>query len=222
VKSSFPENAECNAKAGTRLDMRNLRFRNGFSSSGLSAFAAAILLLAGCAANPQSGTVIQQPFFSSYDNSMVRYTAGRGGMLVETIGNPFSVPDAELQNRIAKMMEGAQYGPRMPFFATPPDDFKSIYKLRVSLNAAVTAQRICGKDSSAAAATGQQSGPMRVDAIVAFCSSEKRISSVRGYATNVVGPEDPKLRALLRTMTRLVLPPVDPHRRGNGRDDWDD
>jgi hypothetical protein len=201
------------------IQSKNLNVKHPWAAlAALIAF-----VLAGCAGNPQAGTVVQQPFFSSYDNSMVRYTAGRGGMLVQTVGNPFEIPDEELKARVAKMIEGAQYGPRMPFFATPPEDFKSIYKIRISLNTSMTAQQICRKDSAAQKTSGQQTGPIRVDAVLAFCSGENRISSVRGYAINVVGAEDPKLRSLLRTMTRLVLPPVDPNRIGNGRNDrdWD-
>ncbi|MDX1710220.1 MAG: hypothetical protein R3316_03685 [Rhodovibrionaceae bacterium] len=180
-------------------------------------------LLGACASGFEGGTFVRQPFFSSYDNSMLRYTAGRGGMLVQTIGNPFEAPPREVSRIVAGHMEGAQFGPRMPFFSTPPEGFGSIYRMRVSLNTTMTAQAICRRESTAQkTAPSRQRGAQRVDVVMAFCSGEKRISSVRGYATGVNGPRDPKFRSLLRIMTKVILPQRDPHRIGNGHgEDFD-
>ncbi|MDX1710221.1 MAG: hypothetical protein R3316_03690 [Rhodovibrionaceae bacterium] len=183
-----------------------------------SAFAG--LLLAGCAL-PQAGTVVTSPFFSSYDVSMVGAAGGGGGLLVETFGNPFEAPKAEVARTVAKHMEGANAGPAVPFVSEKPEGVSPLYRLRVGLNAGISAEGLCRAEGPGQEAAQQSAGAQRIDAVMAFCSGEKRISSVRGHANGITGPEDPTLRSLLRIMTGEILPQRDPNRIGNGDGDGD-
>jgi hypothetical protein len=194
--------------------------RRLFAKSAAGLACAGALLLTACVM-PQGGTVVGSPYFSSYDVAMVGYAGRSGGLLVETLGNPFEAPNAEVARIVAKHMEGANAGPAVPFVSEKAEGASPIYRLRVGLNAGISAEGLCKADAAAEGSNGQASGPQRIDAVMAFCSGQKRISSVRGHAAGISEPEDQRLRALLRIMTRQILPPVDPNRIGNGDGDGD-
>jgi hypothetical protein len=189
------------------------------SRSGLrpAIASAAFAGLAACL-GPSAGTVVGSPYFSSYSPSMVR-----DGMHVAIVGNPFQAPDEKVADTVAEHMRGANGGSRETiFYSRDTDGLSLTHKMRVALNSAVNAEGICRDNAiQAAGQSTKATGPQRIDAVMAFCLGQKRISSVRGHATNVTDVDDPTFRALLRIMTREVLPPVDPNRIGDGRDGGD-
>ena len=195
---------------------RKRRTRSRILSGGV---AAVVLSLAACTG--QGTTVVGSPYFSSYAPSMVGYAGARGGMLVETLGNPFQATDRQVTETVADHMQGANAGPDIRFVAEKPEGQSPTYRMRVALNADLSAERLCDETVDLTGTVAKPASPQRIDAVMAFCSGSRRISSVRGHVGSVTGVDDQGFRSLLRIMTREVLPPVDPNRIGNGDNDGD-
>ena len=170
--------------------------------------------LAACAGSPK----IAYTYVSdSYTQSFLSYAARRGGMLTEVVGNPFQADKASLDRQVTDSFETSHFGPRLPFFTEPPEDFSSSYRVVVLFNAAAyaNAARLCS-DPERPQRTAEQYGET-VYVLAAFCSSESRVTSAGGSLTGANGPDDPAFRHFMSQLSLQLFPPRAPDGNDRGR-----
>ena len=126
------------------------------------------------------------------------------GIIITTLADPherdLSAEDvAEQVGDSLKVVAGID-----AFTTTPPAGSVSPYRLVVLFNPARNArpERLCSDSNQPTAAA-----PDRVAVMMAFCSSDYRISSTVGSRGGVSGVEDPGLRDLLASTVSVLLPP---------------
>lgn len=144
-----------------------------------------------------------------YKPNYLNYTAGRGGMFTEVVGNPFDIPQDQLDSAVTTSLEDHHFGPELPFFTQPPEGFSSPYKVVVLFNAAPGASpsRLCENPDQP---RSTETGDLRV--LAAFCLDGYRISSSGGWISGASGPDDPRFETLMRQISLLLFPsvPTDP------------
>lgn len=166
-------------------------------------------LLAACAGGP---VVYSTSITGSYDPRILEYVAGKGGMPVEVVGNPFAAPPAELEAVVAETMARSHFGPRFPFLTEVPDDFASPYRVVVAIDPApgTTVYRLCAGSAQSQGPT--PGAPTRVAA--AFCARDLIITSANGSIAGATGPRDAGFVGLIGQLSMALFPPVDPDRSG--------
>ena len=156
--------------------------------------------LAACADFTVVGPTYVQP---SYDVQLLSGAAS-GGLKTEVHGNPFGVPQGELELAVVRAMKGANFGPALNF--VPPDQAgeSSPYKVVVLFDPAPGARpdRLCRE-----AQQDRQSAPGETKVMTAFCSGDERISSTVGQIAQINSPSDPAFRTLMQRVTLPLFPP---------------
>ena len=173
---------------------------------------AAMMALLGCSGD---FVVVHNSESSHFDPSYLSYAAGEGAIYTEVLGNPFGVPQEQLETVVTDVMYGAHFGPVVPFVTTKPDDYKSPYRVVMLFNPAmgVNAHRLC--ESSDQPTTGSTD---RVRVLAVFCSSTYRESSALASVGGVNSPRDSTFRQLISQVTRELFPPRDQDIEGSGDD----
>lgn len=165
--------------------------------------------LAGCLGT--TGVQVNPRYMGSYTTDDVRYAA-KEGVLAEIVGSPFA---AEAQDRleavITESIARSHFGPTLPVFTEPPEDFVSPYRVVMVFNPTTRSYPLCANTPEA----GPGGGTVRVAA--AFCASDRSLTEVKGTAVDVQGPDDARFRRLIGTMTTELFPPFD-ERDDNDRD----
>jgi len=175
----------------------------------LSAPVAALGLLAACAG---STTVQPGSVTSGYSPDILNYSAGKGGMLTEVIGNPFAGPKGELDAAVIETAQRSHFGQKIPFFTTPPEGYTSPYRVVFAMNpvSGTSAATLCDGRAQSRPRLPKESD--RVAA--ALCAREVVITSVSGSVAGPLGPRDPAFVALIAEMTHTLFPPIASERRG--------
>ncbi len=173
----------------------------------LSRTAATAVLGAALTACTAGGIVVQPANIGSYDPEMLGYAASRGALLTQVVGNPFDLPQREVDAAVVDSMAGVQVGPRVRFSTTVSAAQVSPYRVVVLLDPAPGAQvaRLCGASAQPSA---QPSGAVsdKLRAMAAFCSGDTVVTSTAGLVFGVHGPKDPAFRGLMRGMIRELFP----------------
>lgn len=175
------------------------------------------MLAAGmlAAASPawSMGQVVVSPtsFYPGYTPTILNYAATHGGILTEVAGNPFDVPQADLEQAIARIMAVSHFGPQVPFVTSRPDGFLSPYRVILLFDnkRGYTTVKLCGQDPDAFEPAWD--GKLRVHA--ALCANQKPLTSVFGDIPGADGPNDPLFRKLIGQITLGLFPPFDPDRQ---------
>ena len=166
----------------------------------VAALAGMAVALAACDSFTVVGPTYVQP---SYDVQLLS-AVGHGGLRTEVVGNPFGVPQGELERAVTGAMKGANFGPPLNF--VPPDQAAegSPYKVVVLFSPAPSAkpERLC-RDSQ----QDQLSEPGETRVMTAFCSRGERISSTVGQIAQIQSPSDPAFRTLMQRVTLPLFPP---------------
>lgn len=173
-----------------------------------------LALLSACAGTPMVRPVT---IVGGYTPQLLNYAAGKGGMLVEVVGNPFPVPKPEVDAVVVAVLERSHYGPRIPFFMEAPEGYTSPYRVVVALDPApgVGARTLCaGRVETRPRAPAELN---RVEA--ALCARELVITSTGGRVAGPLGPRDPAFVRLIEQIGLALFPPFDPDRH-DGRDDF--
>jgi len=180
-------------------------------------FRVSLLLLAlfSAAACSTNATVLSPTsFYGAYSPTVLSYASTRGGILTEITGNPFDVPQEELDQVVVRSMKGAHFGPAVDFISTPPDEFTSPYRVVMVFDAARhhTEAKLCGLNHGIEAQPGDH---VRVHA--ALCANESPLTAVSGSVGEADGPNDPRFQHLIRQITTNLFPPYNPDRRNTDR-----
>lgn len=168
-----------------------------------------LALVAGCAGGP----VVQPANLSSgYSPDILNYSAAKGGMLTEVVGNPFAGPKGELDAAVVETAQKSHFGQKIPFFTQAPEDYTSPYRVVFAMNpvSGTSAYTLC--DGKAETRPRLPSESDRVAA--ALCAREVVISSVNGSVAGPLGPRDPAFTHLIAQMTQALFPPVSTERIG--------
>ncbi len=173
----------------------------------LSHIAAAAVLGAALTACTAGGIIVQPPTIGSYDPEMLGYAASRGALLTQVVGNPFGLPQQEVEAAVVDSMVGIRFGPRVKFSTRVSAAQASPYRVVVLLNPAPGAQvgRLCSDFTQPTAAVSD-----KLRAMAAFCSDDTVVTSVTGLVFGVRGPKDPAFRGLIRGMVGELFPRRDP------------
>lgn len=161
---------------------------------------AVLLGLAACAGQPTiPNNYVDQTWRPDYLN----YTAGRGGMFTQVVGNPFDVPQELVDQAVTSSLENRGFGPQMPFFTVPPEDFRSPYRVVVMFNPSegTSAARLCSEPYQP-----QNPRAGQVGVLAAFCLEGDRLTSVRGSVAGADGPEHPAFKRLMSQVALLLFP----------------
>ena len=178
-------------------------------ASAWAASLAALGLLTACAGTP---TVLPSSISAGYSPDILNYSAGKGGMLTEVIGNPFDASKAELEAAVVETAEGSHFGQDVPFFTRPPEGYNSPYRVVFAMNPApgTSAYTLCRGEAQTR--LRQPSESDKVSA--ALCAREVVITSVRGSVAGPQGPRDPAFLHLISQLTLALFPPDSPETRG--------
>ncbi len=171
-----------------------------------------LVILAGAGAACTSTDVVLSPtsYYGAYTPTVLNYAATSGGILVEVVGNPFDAPKGDLERAITGAMTGSHFGPNVDFVTTPPEGFRSPYRIVMVFDSTqgYTQHKLCSQTESIEPDAGES---VRVNA--ALCAAEKPLTGVTGWVSDVTGPDDPKFRRLISQITTSLLPPSNPDRR---------
>lgn len=174
----------------------------------------ALFIAAACSAN----TVVLSPtsFYGAYTPTVLNYASTRGGILTEITGNPFDVPQEDLEQAITQSMRGSHFGPTVAFITTPPEEFTSPYRVVMVFDAAQhhTESKLCRFNHGIEPQTGD-----RVRVHAALCANESPLTAVSGSVAEAGGPDDPSFQHLIRQITTNLFPPYNPDRRDSDRRD---
>lgn len=187
----------------------------------------ALVMLAGAAAcAPRLVVLSPTNFYIAYTPTVVNSAAGSGGILVEVIGNPFDAPHADLERTITSAMTGSHFGPPVDFVTTPPEGFRSPYRIVMVFDSvqAYGEAKLCREGRSIVPSAGDQDGAAEqggeggqvVKVYAALCAGQGPLTGVNGRVGEVTGLDDPKFRQLISQLTTNLLPPFNPDRRDGG------
>ena len=188
--------------------------------------AAGVLLagaLAACSTATSTGPVSIAP---SYDRAYIADVAERGGMPLVLRGDPFPGNNGPFAQQVATALTDAHFGPAFTVFADPAEapDGSAKTVLVVNPKRPVNSGNVCrtgttgtpddspdggSGGSSQGSATGSAGS---LDFTIAFCSANRRLSSMRGRLADVSGPEDPRIGELFRQVAIQLYPPRNPDR----------
>ena len=186
--------------------------RNEVTAPNLSLTCAAVLLavsLGGC------DVIIYDEIGprGSYFNGDFEYATHRGAIVTELGDNPFAISDERFRALMLDNMRGNNRGRPADFVTAPSERTLPVYKTVAVFNLAIGVDDSDLCDGPGAVAIEPSPGRTRLD--MAFCIGDELVSSAWGYATGVGGPDDPKLRKLIRGVTYALIPADDQNDDGN-------
>ncbi len=172
------------------------------------------LTLAACAT--EGWTVVQPTdVVGSYYPGILNYTASRGGMLTQVVGNPFEGPQDEFDRAVVGIAANSHFGQHQPFFTEPPEGYSSPYKVVFLFNPARNARTLALCRDPNQPRGEQTPGQLRLTAV--FCLGEKRLTSTTGYVTGAKTPNDKPFRDLVSQVSLALFPASEPNERDCGR-----
>ncbi len=173
-----------------------------------------ILAAAGTACSNSDVVLSPTSFYVAYTPTVLSNAATTGGVLVEVIGNPFDAPKADLERAVTSAMTGSHFGPHVDFVTTPPEGFRSPYRIVMVFDATqgYTQNKLCSQTESIEPDVGES-----VRVYTALCAAGNPLTGLSGRVSDVTGPDDPKFRHLISQITTNLLPPFNPDRRDGDR-----
>ena len=181
--------------------------------------ATALVALAGCSATNGVSIVEDQQtgYFASEEYAR---DVSVGDMTVVVRGNAFGLDQQRLAGLVLQNMQGADWGPHARFTTLSGPGTARTYSYVMMLNGPlnISGAALCARPAQAlAAGPSFASGEIRL--VAAICRFNKIATSVSGRAVGVVGPNDPKVRALIagtvQDLTRPNQPRIDRDRDNN-------
>lgn len=177
--------------------------------------ASALVALAGCADAVRS-TSSQDLYFRSGVLSTFAYAAAPGEMRTVVIGNPFTIPKAELDRIVTAAMDGNHFGPPTTFTTEPSDQARASYRIVMLFDPprAMDRQQVCApaaqleprRDASQA---GTQGPDPELRLLTGFCAQNQLLSWVTSSMNRPASPDDPAFRNMIANATFTLIPSRD-------------
>ena len=162
----------------------------------------ALLFTTACA---QDGVTVVRPaqFDAAYQPSFQTNVARYGAVPTVIRGNPFTAAKSEVDDAVTAALAGNYFGPDLTFESVEPGTVAP-YRLLIYFNPApfVRPDKACFRGDQPL-----QPGGDGVAVLMVICSSEYRVSSTTGYRGDVVTPDSPEFRDLMRSTLTTILPP---------------
>jgi hypothetical protein len=171
--------------------------------------AALALLLAGCGA-----PTVYYRHVTTYAPG--EYAYGGSDLYLDVRGNPYKVPQEQLNATLADTMSGGVWGTPVRFVTARNPDSRSPYKVVMVFDPPwyASSERVCQQSEAFPLVT--QPGSTKVFATL--CRSDAPISYVyAGFASD--GPHDPAFRTAIHQIELALLPARNEHIDQNGGDD---
>jgi hypothetical protein len=180
---------------------------------------AAGLLLAGCAGTgiDSVGTTTQR----SYDPTMLSEIAKRGGMPLEVKGDPFPGESDRFAALAARKFTENHFGPdfavypqgtREPDPDAPNNPWRTV--LVVNAKDPVAPSAVC----RAGEVKGTPASDGKLDMTAALCLGDKAVTSLKGWGSDIEGPESPRLGRLFEQIAPNLYPLRDDDQDGPDAD----
>ena len=171
------------------------------------------LLASGAFLAACSGVVTTPAYVDpSYEPAMLSYVAKAGPIYTQILGNPYGNQAEEAGRVITTALQDAQFSGRpLTFVTARPADTASPYRVVVLFNPApaANAAKICAEPEQPQA----ESGDGAVSVMVAFCESDRRVSSITGHTRDAATADAPNLDRLIRQAATEIFSPRSIERR---------
>jgi hypothetical protein len=177
--------------------------RTRWTAAALAPAITALGLLAAC-----DGVVVTEPVGAQrYSNGDFEYAARNGEMKTEVAGNPFGGTAPNFAPLVTEYMQNANRSIPVRFVLEPQGKGSAPYHVVMAFNPprGYLARDACSQAGSLPTAPGTGS----VYLFSVFCSGDVALSEASGSVANLSGPDDPKLRSLVRQVTYALIPGYD-------------
>ena len=192
----------CGAERCERKDRRSARQTTLLAGAAM----AGVLVLNACAGVVQS-TASQDVAFRTGVLSTFAYAAAVGEMNTVIVGNPFNLPEGQLDRAVTEAMQGNHYGPRTTFTTTPSADARSQYRIVMMFDRprAQQRQQVCGPRESLI----PEPDAARLRLTTAFCARNQLLSWVESSIARPGSPDEPSFRRMIASATFNLIPARD-------------
>jgi hypothetical protein len=182
------------------------------------------IVLTGCSATNGVSIVEDQQtgYFAAEEYAR---DVSMGDLTVVVRGSAFGMDQRTLSDLVVRNMQGADWGPHARFTTasspTTARTFSYVMMLNGPLN--IGGAALCARPSQPLSA-GPSLPPGEIRLVAAICRYNKIATSISGRAVGVVGPNDPKVHALIagavQDLTRPNQPRIDQDRGNNNTFDF--
>lgn len=172
------------------------------AAAALPQAVAALALLAAC-----DGVIVTQPVGPQrYSNGDFEYAARNGAMKTEVVGNPFGAAP-NFAPLVIEYMQNANRSVPVKFVLAPEGGGSAPFHVVMAFNPpqGSVARDACSQAGSLPTATRTTA----VYLFSVFCSGDVPMSEASGTVADLTGPDDPKLRSLVRQVTYALIPGYD-------------
>lgn len=179
------------------------------------------LLLAGLAALAacvQFGVTVSRVDYAHQYEPLEVSAAGGGErqLKIVVMGNPFGVPQSELERAVVKSMQGRTFGVPVNFAISPTNtDPSRDFRVVVAFNPEGVRDpgKLCAAESNLPS-TESEKGILTL--MGAFCSTDSYLSHAVARAQDVGGINSEIFDSLVAQLTLSLFPDENPHRRFDG------
>jgi len=169
---------------------------------------ASLLTIAGCAGAP----IVNNAYYDT-GYAPLEYRAV-DPLPVVVRGNPYAIPQAELDSAVADAMQGTTFGTTQRF--APAADTASAYRVVMLFNPGPTTYggTLCRRPEPPSAVFGEAPAP-RVAVSVALCRGDSPMVYADGSIGTGGGPQGPEFREGVQRLSMTLFTPKDFQKGGN-------
>lgn len=178
--------------------------------AGRIAFAAGMLVLAGCAGAVQVTRVEHE---AANFPDVFRYAAADRDLRTQIYGNPTGAPAGAFNDSVVAAMQGRNGGARTHFTTAPSASARAGYRvvLAFSRDPLLSGRAVCRDVAPEALAAAAEATHLRA----AFCYRERALAYVEFASDSWASPNDPRLASTVGAAVRQLFPSYDPDRPNN-------
>jgi hypothetical protein len=172
------------------------------------------VLVGACAGNVR---LTQQEISPVYTLNEFSYAGSGGDLRVDVVGNPFHGSQQAFDRTVTSYMQGSHWGPSTHFTTTPNSSAREAYRIIMLFDPSPSLPgiRLCREEPQD---LPTQSEDSKIVLFSAFCRGNDSLTEIKGQIESASGPDDPKFRDLVASVTNGLFPPR--HRFEDNRDCW--
>jgi len=177
-----------------------------------------LVALGALAACAQFGVTVTRVDYA-HQYAPLEVSAAGGGdrqLKVVVMGNPFGVPQDDLERAMIKSMQGRTFGVPVNFATAPTNtDPSRDFRVVVAFNPDGVRDpgKLCEAESDLASVANNAGV---VTLMGAFCSTDSYLSHAIARASDVDGINSEKFDSLVAQLTLSLFPDENPHRKADG------